>query len=53
MIHTKFRGYQPTGSGEEGFYHIWAWRFWRRRVLPYIFEGFYHNYMGVAANLVM
>ena len=33
MIHTKFRGNPPAGSGEEdflkGFYHIWAWRpFW-------------------------
>ena len=29
MLHTKFRGKQPAGSGEEyfkGFYHIWAWR---------------------------
>ena len=30
MIHTKFRGNRPSGSGEEdfskGFYHIWAWR---------------------------
>ena len=30
MLHTKFRGNRPTGSGEEdclkGFYHIWAWR---------------------------
>ena len=28
MLHTKFRGNQPAGSGEEdfeGFYHIWAW----------------------------
>ena len=29
MLHTKFHGNQPAGSGEEyfkGFYHIWAWR---------------------------
>ena len=30
MLHTKFRGNRPVGSGEEdflkGFYHIWAWR---------------------------
>ena len=30
MLHTKFRGNWPTGSGEEdflsGFYHIWGWR---------------------------
>ena len=30
MLHTKFRGNPPAGSGEEdflkGFYHIWAWR---------------------------
>ena len=33
MIHTKFRGNRPTGSGVrgqeksfEGFYHIEAWR---------------------------
>ena len=29
MLHTKFRGNRPTGSGQEkfgGFYHIWAWR---------------------------
>ena len=29
MLHTKFRGNQPAGSGEddfEGFYHIWALR---------------------------
>ena len=30
MLHTKFCGNRPTGSGEEdflkGFYHIWAWR---------------------------
>ena len=30
MLHTKFRGNRPTGSGKEdffsGFYHIWAWR---------------------------
>ena len=29
MLHAKFHGYQPTGSGEEdnlkGFYHIWVW----------------------------
>ena len=29
MLHTKLRGNQPAGSGEEdflkGFYHIWAW----------------------------
>ena len=28
MLHTKFRGNQSAGSGEEdfeGFYHIWAW----------------------------
>ena len=28
MLHTKFRGNHPAGSGEEdfeGFYHIWAW----------------------------
>ena len=29
MLHTKFRGNPPAGSGYEdmkGFYHIWAWR---------------------------
>ena len=29
MLHTKFRGNWPAGSGVEdieGFYHIWAWR---------------------------
>ena len=26
MLHTKFQGHRPLGSGEEGFYHIWAWR---------------------------
>ena len=28
MLHTKFRGNRPTGSGRflSGFYHIWAWR---------------------------
>ena len=30
MLHTKFRGNRPAGSGEEDFlkdfYHIWAWR---------------------------
>ena len=28
MLHTKFRGNRPAGSGEDfdGFYHIWAWR---------------------------
>ena len=29
MLHTKFRGNRPAGSGKEdflkGFYHIWAW----------------------------
>ena len=29
MLHTKFRGNRPAGSGEEdflkGFYHIGAW----------------------------
>ena len=29
MLHTKFRGNRPSGSGAEdflkGFYHIWAW----------------------------
>ena len=28
MLHTKFQGNQPAGSGEDflkGFYHIWAW----------------------------
>ena len=28
MLHTKFRGNQSTGSGEEDFewfYHIWTW----------------------------
>ena len=28
MLHTKFRGNQPSSSGEEdfeGFYHIWTW----------------------------
>ena len=25
MLHTKFQGHWSTGSGEEGFYHIWAW----------------------------
>ena len=30
MLHTKFRGNPPAGSGRirflKGFYHIWAWR---------------------------
>ena len=29
MLHTKFRGNRPAGSGEDflkGFYHIWARR---------------------------
>ena len=29
MLHTKFHGNRPAGSGEEdfkGFYHIWALR---------------------------
>ena len=29
MLHTKFQGNQPSGSGEEdfqGFYNIWAWQ---------------------------
>ena len=30
MLHTKSKGHQPSGSGEEDlksfFYHIWAWR---------------------------
>ena len=30
MLHTKFYGNRPTGSGEEDFEgflpHIWAWR---------------------------
>ena len=30
MLHTKFHGNRPAGSGEEdflkGFYHTWAWR---------------------------
>ena len=29
MLHTKFGGNRPAGSGEEelkGFYHVWAWR---------------------------
>ena len=28
MLHTKFCGNRPAGSGEEDvcFYHIWAWR---------------------------
>ena len=29
MLHTKFRGNRPAGSGEKdckGFYHIGAWR---------------------------
>ena len=29
MLHTKSRGHEPSGSGEEdfkGFYHIWACR---------------------------
>ena len=30
MLHTKFRGNRPAGSGGEdflkGFYHMWAWR---------------------------
>ena len=29
MLHTKFRGNRPAGSGEDflkGFYHIRAWR---------------------------
>ena len=25
MLHAKFRGNRPAGSGELGFYHIWAW----------------------------
>ena len=26
MLHTKFRGNRPAGSGEGDFYHIWAWQ---------------------------
>ena len=29
MLHTKYQGHQPSGSGEaifKGFYNIWAWR---------------------------
>ena len=29
MLHTKFCGNWPAGSGEDflkGFYHIWAWQ---------------------------
>ena len=29
MLHTKYRGHRPSGSGEKNnkvFYHIWAWR---------------------------
>ena len=26
MLHTKFRENQSTGSGEEGFFDIWAWQ---------------------------
>ena len=26
MLHAKFQDPRPLGSGEEGFYHIWAWR---------------------------
>ena len=27
ILHTKFRGNRPAGSGEEGFLpYIWAWR---------------------------
>ena len=26
MMLTKFQDPRPFGSGEEGFYHIWAWR---------------------------
>ena len=26
MLHAKFQDHRISGSGEEGFYHIWAWR---------------------------
>ena len=29
MLHARFRGNRPVGSGEDflkGFYYIWAWR---------------------------
>ena len=29
MLHTKFQGNLPSGSGKEdfkGFYYIWAWQ---------------------------
>ena len=29
MLHSRFRGNRPVGSGEDflkGFYYIWAWR---------------------------
>ena len=26
MLHAKFQDHRASGSGEEGFYHIWAWR---------------------------
>ena len=25
MLHAKFQDHRTSGSGEEGFYHIWAW----------------------------
>ena len=26
MLHAKFQDHRTSGSREEGFYHIWAWR---------------------------
>ena len=26
MLHAKFQDHRISGSGEEGFSHIWAWR---------------------------
>ena len=26
MLHAKGQDHRTSGSGEEGFYHIWAWR---------------------------
>ena len=25
MLHAKFQDHRISGSGEEAFYHIWAW----------------------------
>ena len=43
MLHTKFRGNPPAGSGEdfEGFYHIWTWRSCDQHHINTIFISMY------------